>query len=92
MTWAVEKAEQAGGLATITLKHLKPDSTDDVGQDGTLVTRTLRHERTSFPGSGLQTLAQWRVNIKREVAATIALWDAEEAVAAPPTDITAAVR
>ena len=92
MTWALEKAEQMGGVATITLKHLKSDGTDDVDTAGNLVTRTLHHERTSFPGTGLQTLVQWRANIKREVAATISQLNDEETVAAPPTDITAEVR
>ena len=91
MAWKVEKAEQTGGVAVITVKHVKADGSDDVDQAGNLVTRTLRHERSSFKKTGLQTLPEWQANMRREVWAMIAQWDTEEA-AAVPTDITAEVR
>ena len=90
MTWKVEKAEQQGDWAVITIKHVLADGTDEVEAKGNLATKTLRHQRTSFDGKQ-QTLTEWRANIKREVRAMIAVWDSEETVATAQ-DITAAVR
>lgn len=52
-------------------------------------TATIWHERTSFGGS-LQTVANWKANIKREVAVELASLNAAKQLP-PRVDITADV-
>lgn len=86
MPWRVVSAIQKGSVAEITLEIPRPQP----GDPDAVERRVLKHYRSSFGGT-VQTLAQWRANIKREVAARLReLNDAEDGE--PETDILSAVR
>lgn len=83
--WTLKSAHTIGDRCRIILART------ETGPDGTGIeeTRTVWHDRTSF-NSQLQTLANWKANIKREIGSMLAGLNAAGQQPAPK-DITAEV-